>query len=252
MSNDPNRPYGGPNNELARLAQEGQARLQADHRGQDLIAQAAADRNVREAIGPVRGAPMRRAVLVLLVVSVVALVAGTIVLNVVVDDVFKRMSFIPVAVVGLLASGGLLFLYLFMAPAASRAGIEAERAWAASLPFALERYFDVIAAKPEAECRLGVELWWTGQGVDARTLEGVVALFGTQTTVMSAPRMEAQGAHASFTTGPISGSTGIRINRVYVHRNHHLGEAVHRLVEVVLMPLHRNGALARVRLSRAY
>ncbi len=63
---------------------------------------------------------------------------------------------------------------------------------------------------------------------------------------------EAQGGHAAFNTGSISGFTGIRVNRSRVYRNHRLRKAVHRLVEVVLLPIHRNAPLASVKLSRTY
>lgn len=246
MSNDPYRPHGGPGDELARLAQQGQARLQAAHRSQDRGAQEAADRNLRTAIGPVRGAPMKRAFLVLLVLSVLGAIAGVLVIILVAGGGgVAALNYMPIAFVGISMSFVLLFLYLFSPPMASRAGVEAERAWAASLPFALEHYFDVIAAEPDSEVRLRVELWWTAQGVDAGTLQGIIALMDTQSGVL-----EARGAYAAFATGPISGSTGIRINRANVYRNHRLGTAVHRLVDVVLMPIHQSRPLARVRLSR--
>jgi hypothetical protein len=129
---------------------------------------------------------------------------------------------------------------------ASDAAVEAERAWVAALPFRFDQYFDVLGAKPEAECRLHLELWWAGQGVDGHTLQGIVALFDTQSVVV-----QPQGGHAAFKTGPISGMTGIRINRHNVYRNHRLGKALHRLVEVVLLPLHRGAPLAHVTLSRS-
>lgn len=196
---------------------------------------------MRTAIGGLRGAPMKRAILVLLVLSVVASIVGA----VIVVDAFGMFSVMPVAMPGLFVSMGLLFLYLFLPPLASRAAVEAERAWVASLPFALDGYFELIASKPRGVSAVRVDLWWTNQGVDLPTLQGIIALFDTQSSIN-----QAHDAHASFTTGPISGSTGIRINRAYVYRNHRLGTAVHRLVEVVLMPIHRNAPLARVKLLR--
>lgn len=234
-------------NELARLAQQGQARLQAAQQGQAYAANAAADRNMRIAIGAVRGAPLKRAILVVLVLFVLAMIAGAVVAAFVIEDASSLPSFMPIPFVGLFASIWLVVIYVFLPPTASRAAVEAERAWVASLPFALERYFDVIAAEPEGLCRLHVELQWTTQGVDPRTLQGIVALFDTQARVP-----EAQGAYASFTTGPISGSTGIRVNRRNIYRNHRLAKAVHRLVDVVLLPIHRSAPLARVTLSRGY
>jgi hypothetical protein len=90
-----------------------------------------------------------------------------------------------------------------------------------------------------------VEVWWTGQPVDAQTLQGLIALFDTKSTVV-----EARADHAIFLTGPISGSTGIRVNRSPVYRNHRLGTEMHRLVDLVLLPLHRNAPFTRVKLSR--
>ncbi len=195
---------------------------------------------MRVAIGAVRGAPLRRAILVLFVLSVLGVIAGGFLAYFVDDEAIGMVS------VGVLLSTSFLCLYLFMPATASRAGVEAERAWVQSLPFALERYFDVIGAVPEDEVRLRVDLWWTAQGVDPRTLQGIVALFDPRSTVA-----EAQGACTSFTTGPISGSTGITVNDSSVYRNHRLSKTVHRLVDVVLMPIHRNRPLASVRLSRA-
>src|SRR5262249_53938612 len=154
------------------------------------------------------------ALLVLLVPGTIALVAGWAVatfaprasfLKHALRDPFLMTSLLPVV---LPAWTVLVCLYVFLPPTASRAAVEAERAWVASLPFTLERYFDVIGAQPEFECRLRVELSWTKQGVDARTLEGIIALFDTGSQVV-----EARGASATFVTGPISGRTGIRVNR---------------------------------------
>jgi len=206
----------------------------------------AAPRERTAAIGPVRGAPMRRAVLVLLVLCVVALIAGGILASQVVHDSFGMMRLMPIAMTGFFAVLGLFFLYLFMPPLASRAGVEAERAWVASLPFALDWYFELLSLDPSPSCRVRLEIAWTTHGVDAHTLQGIIALFDTGSSVI-----EARPDHAELTTGPISGMTGIRINRASVYRNHRLGTAVHRLVDVVLLPLHRNAPVTRVKLSRA-
>ncbi|MGZ3421437.1 MAG: hypothetical protein ACXWUG_15975 [Polyangiales bacterium] len=197
---------------------------------------------MRVAIGGVRGAPVTRALLVLLVLSTMGSVAAIVMIS-----VGEDISMMPLVFGSLIATTAFLCLYLLLPPMASRAGVEAERAWVASLPFVLEHYFDVIAAQPDAECRLHVQLEWSTRAVDGRTLQGVIALFDTQSSVT-----EAGGTRATFSTGPISGSTGIRVNRSNVYRNHRLSKAVHRLVDVVLMPIHRDAPLARVKLSRSY
>ena len=247
MSQDPYRRQGEESQELARLAQQGQARLQAAHSGEDRRARAAAERNLRTALGPVRGAPLKRAILVLLVLCVIAQIAGLVLGELVALDDLLGFSLRPFRFAGLFASAWLFAGYLFVPPMASRASVEAERAWVASLPFPLDWYFELLASEPDASVRVRVELWWSTSGVDARTLAGILALFDTDSTVL-----EVHGAHASFTTGRISGMTGIRINRSNVYRNHRLGKAVHRLVEVVLLPIHRNAPLARVKLSRSF
>lgn len=245
MANDPYRPQLPSNDELQRLAREGQARLRAAHGHDAWTANADADRNLRTALGPVRGAPLRRAVLVLFVASLVPALAS-LALPSVLDDAIGLGSRIQLTITTVFAAMGLLCLYLFMPPRASRAAVERERAWVASLPFTFDWYFELLASHPQAMSRLRVELWWSAEGVDLATLEGVVALFGTDARVS-----EIQGGYAAIVTGPISGRTGIRVNRSFVHRNHRLGMAVHRLVDRVLLPIHRSAPLARVKLSRA-
>lgn len=246
VAQNPYRPDAGPRDELERLAREGQARLRAAHSHDAWMASATAERNLRTALGPVRGAPMRRLVLVLLVLSVPAALASHL-LTSLIDDAIGLGARIQLAMAGFSVSIGLLCLYLFMPPKASRAGVEAERAWVASLPFALEWYFELLASDPQARSRVKVELWWQAEGIDQRTLEGLVALVDTGARVL-----EIQPGYAAFATQPISGSTGIRVNRSKVCRNHRLGIAVHRVVDVVLAPLHRSAPLARVKLSRTF
>jgi hypothetical protein len=233
-------------NELAELARQGQARLQAAKQGQDGAAQQAGDRNLRTAIGAVRGAPMRRLVLILMIVTIVGTIVGGAIAGSRASGPFAMLKIMPIGMTGFFAALGLLFLYLFMPPLASPAGVEAERAWAASLPFAFDWYFELLASPPSGITRVRVEITWASRGVDAQTLQGVIALFDTDSRVV-----EARNERAEITTGTISGSTGIRVNRVYVYRNHRLGTAMHRFVDVVLLPLHRNAPIARVKLSRA-
>jgi hypothetical protein len=246
VAQNPYRPDAGSRDELERLAREGQARLRAAHSHDAWMASATAEANLRTALGPVRGAPMRRAVLVLLVLSVPVAIAS-LVLTAVIDDLIGLGARIQLTMACFGASIGLLCLYLFMAPKASRAGVEAERAWLASLPFPLEWYFELLASDPHASSRVKVELWWQAEGIDLRTLEGLVALMDTGAQVL-----EIQAGYAAFATQPLSGSTGIRVNRRNVYRNHRLGLAVHRVVDVVLAPIHRSAPLARVKLSRTF
>lgn len=220
--------------------------MQAAQQGQHASATEAAERNLRTALGPVRGAPVRRALLAALTVCLVTIAVGVaIAVTSGAREVFGVA--IPIfANVSAFACFGFFAAYMFVPPMASRASVEAERAWAASLPFPMDWYFELLASEPRAVSAIRVELWWAGQGVDPHTLQGLIALFDTGARVE-----RSDGAYAAIATGPISGMTGIRVNRSNVYRNHRLGTAVHRLVDVVLLPLHRNAPLARVKLSRA-
>ena len=240
MSDEPYRAgRSGPSDELARLAREGQARLRSGARSPDLLVTAAAERNMRVAIGPVRGAPLKRAVLALVALCAAGLIGHNLLSGA------RTITF--AGTTGVVLAGWLLPLYMLLPPLSSRAALEAERAWVASLPFALEGYFDVIGAPPEIRCRLRVELWWEGPGVDPETLQGVAALFDTEARLI-----EVKSGYASLTSGPISGRIIARARRSNILRNHRFGKVVHRLVDVFLLPIHRSAPLARVTLSRSY
>ena len=63
------------------------------------------------------------------IVCFVALIGGGVAVVLSTDDPFAMMRFMPIGMVGLFATIGLLVLSLMMTPLASR--VEAERAWAA-------------------------------------------------------------------------------------------------------------------------
>jgi hypothetical protein len=75
----------------------------------------------------------------------------------------------------------------------------------------------------------------------------VVVMYGAR--VMDA-RATSRGGGVRLETGSIDGSTGIAVNRRSILGNQNLARYVHRLVDVVLLPVHRNGAFAKVRISR--
>lgn len=249
MKHDPNRASGAEPSTLARLVAQGEARLRAVHRPADERAQtAAADRNLRIAIGAIRGAPIRRALLALILLCVVGLVAGGLTTDVLVAERFGHLVLTPLGTTGAILPVWLVLLYAWVPPIASRAAVRDERAWIASLPFKLEHYVDVLSEVPEVSCRLRVELHWQGPGLSAHTLQCAVALFDARARVI-----EAREGFASFTSSPISGRFGPRTRRSYFAlRNHRLALAVHQLVELALVPIHRHAPLVRVRLSRDY
>ena len=244
MSNDPYRPQQGtnPDDELARLAQQGQRRIQAAAAGQSQVERVEGSRHLRVAVGAVRGSTFRRAFLVLALLGLLTLIAGF-ALVVALGD----LAFVPLLPLGFAAAMGGFMTFVFVPPLASQAAMAAERAWVASLPFELEGYFEVLAAEPSAVCKLRVELVWQTVGADPATLQGVVGLLDTDARVT-----ERAADAATITSGVVSGATGIRINRVPVHRNHRVAAYLHRLVDVVLLPVHRNRPLARVSVTRGW
>ena len=244
MPDDPYRPYPvtNPDDELARLAQQGQRRIQAAAAGQSQHVQVEGSRHLRVAVGAVRGSTVRRAFLVLAALGVLTLIAGFALVVANGDPVF-----VPLLPLGFASAMGGFMVYVFMPPVASRAAMEAERAWVAALPFAFEGYFETLSAEPSAVCKLRIELVWQTVGADPATLQGVVGLLDTDARVT-----QAAADVATITSGVVSGATGIRINRVPVHRNHRVATYLHRLVEVVLLPVHRNRPLARVSVSRGW
>ena len=142
--------------------------------------------------------------------------------------------------------GGLM-LRLFATPTASRWRVTAENGWVASLPFAMEGYLEVLAADPEFACRLVTALVWGGAGAapGPETVQGILGVLDTDARAQSH-----EGRGVDIRSGPISGNTGIVSNGQMVLRNTRLVPYVHRLVDEVLMPLHRSHAIARVSLTR--
>lgn len=241
---NPYRPEGSaPNEELARLARQGQQRIAVAAEGQHLQAQHEANYHLRVAIGSVRGSPLRRSFLFAIALGLLLVAAGIMAGN---DTLFDPVV-LNVAPIGFFLAFGSFFAYVFVAPRATRGQVQAERAYVASLPFPLEGYFEALSGEPQGFCKLRIELEWRASGTDPATLQGVFGLIDTAARVTTC-----DAGAASVTTGPISGITNIRVNRVPVYRNHGLAKYLRRLIEQVLLPLDRNAGIARVRVVRAY
>jgi hypothetical protein len=238
MPDEPYRPAPPPDparGELERLAAAGQQRIVQASAAKAATASTAAERNLRVALGGHYGAPVRWTSYGVIAAGVVLAVG---------DTWWPAGAFFP----GLaLAAAGVL-VRIFAEPRASRARVEAERAWSASLPFRLDGYFEALAAVPSGQCWLRVVVAWAGAGAppDASLVQGALGVVDTSARVT-----EAAAEGLTIETGPISGATGIRVNRVWVYRNTRVVAYVHDLVDRVLVPLHRTRAIARVALARA-
>ncbi len=202
-----------PNDELARLAQQGQARLAEAQHGQASEVDRAAERNIRVAVGGVRNSPLRRVMLVVGVLAGAATAAGFVV--VAQGGAMEVTKQLGVLMPGIFVSAWMIVLGIWLPPLASRAAVAAERAWVAALPFRLENYFNVIAAKPEGECCLDVKLE-TSRPLARDTVQGVIALFDTRSTVLEVTgtqvrfrRRRSRARRASRSTaGRSTGTTG--------------------------------------------
>src|SRR5207302_11136314 len=78
MQGSPYRPPPGPpqNDELAQLARQGQMRLQAAAMEREQGERVGENRNLRVAIGAVRGSPIKRALLAVILVGLLSLAGG--------------------------------------------------------------------------------------------------------------------------------------------------------------------------------
>lgn len=229
----PEPPSSPADEELERVAAEGQRRiLEAQAAGRRQGDEKDRERHVRVALGGHYYGPFVRASAITLVVVGATAVAAA--------------AFVDVDAVGWGASalfGGLLLL--LWTPRATRARVEAEKAWVGSLPFAMAGYFDVLGAEPALGMNLVVSIVWReGLSAPSGTLQGVLGVLDADARVLAC-----DAAGARVRSGSISGWTGLR-TRGFVHRNTRLVGYVHRLVEEVLLPLDRAGRLGRVSLGR--
>ena len=233
---------------LARLAAEGQHRiLEASAREADARRDSDEkkhEKNVRIALGAYHGTPIRKASYVLMGIGTLVIAAVGIE-----SPDFGSAGVVVSFLAGMLAASSGLLMRVWSAPAATSATVAAEKAWAKSLPFALEGYFEMLAAEPTLECELVLELEWTpGRVPTPETVQGLLGTWDTGARVQ--PLEEALCIRSgTFECGRIQnannwyGSDALRPTR-------HLVGKVHGLVTTVLQPLHRSHAIARVSLRR--
>jgi hypothetical protein len=131
--------------------------------------------------------------------------------------------------------------------------VEAERAWLASLPVAIDGYFEALSAEPDSECNLLVELRFYPDRPppDERTMVALLGLIDTDASIQRVSVVSQGGEGVLvFRSGSISGETATRVNGVFVYSNQAIARYFHALADRVLLPLHRSHPLTHVALSR--
>jgi hypothetical protein len=238
--------------DLARRAAEG-ARRQREADASLAVAQTAgAEKNLRVAVGGHFGSPWRTVPVVVGVLLAAVDVLFLLTLPLSGTDPNFTTNF-PLTLFTFMGAAFALFVALFASPTATRARVAAEKAWAASLPFALEGYFDVLAAEPVAWCSLEITLAWADAGgaPSLETVQGILATIDTAARVAPCGGGTEVGIRSDLISGATGISTGGKRNPRYVYRNHRFVAYTHRLVDEVLLPLHRSHAIARVSMKCA-
>jgi hypothetical protein len=231
--------------ELARLAAEGQHRIQqaqaaatkaAAQPSHDAVVEAA----VRASLGAHYGTPVRKVgfaflwacplVLVLAVGSCLA--DGGMKVNAgwqpmpMVSVLFQLLLFFVFIPIGLVLS--------LRKPICSPGRVAAEKAWALSLPFAMDNYFYELGASGRARCHFTVRVvFHPGRTPDAPIVQGLLGLVDTDA------KIAAKGGDIVIRSGVISTQ----------FNNSQIVGYTHRLIDRVLLPLHQSHAIERIVLS---
>ena len=254
MPDDPYRPPPSPSDadaDLARRAAEGVRRQREADASLAVTRTDGAEKNLRVAVGGHFGSPLRTVpVVVAVVLGTASVLLWAIAPSKATDPDYSRDWSLTLLV--FMGAGAAFFVRLFIPPIATRARVAAERAWAASLPFALQGYFEVLAAEPVAWCALEVELAWgdAGGAPSLETVQGILGTIDTAARVVPYGGGTAVGIRSDLISGSTGISTGGKRNPVYVYRNHRFVAYTHRLVDEILLPLHRSHAIARVSMKR--
>ncbi len=241
MPDDPYRPPPAePSAELAKLAAEGIARMRAAKPAKPALAPDPKGDQLRAALGDRYFSPLR-----VVGLSALALSLPLVVVGVVAPSATGEAMGVPVVGVVLLVAG----IIVSSTDAAKRATpgqVDAERRWVGALPFRLEGYLEALEHEPERECRLDVELQW--ESAAAMPSDDILlGVWGTQDT--GARIHERSGDTVRVRSGTIvSPATQLRVLTIY--RNTRIPPFVHRLVDRVLVPIHRGHPLARVSIRR--
>lgn len=236
----PYRPPGpGQDPELARLAAEGHQRRMAAAQSHQVEQRAEGSGNLRTAIGAYRGSTLKRVMLVVIVLCLLGGATGSALTSIGYGEIGGFL--IPGFVIAFIT----FMIWVFVPPLASQGAVAAERAWMMSLPFQLGGYFELLSSDPEYQRSVRYQIrWQDGARPPDRGL--LHSVFGAVDPQARVENVDHQGA--SITSGPVSGHTGIRVNRVPVYRNHKIPAHVHGVVDRVLITLHRSHPIAQVTL----
>lgn len=268
MSRDPYRPPPSATEvhaDLERLAAEGRQRIQEAKSGH-VVAQPPPAGDYGDyalvAIGAHRRPPL--AIALFLVVLPCAAVAPVAILMGV-QEPLGGLIFIggeSLAAAALVAG---LFLVSTPPAWAMRSALAAERAWLASLPFALRGYFETLSAEPRRQMHLSVGIAWADQA-RTPTQETLSAVLGVHDTEGRVGKPDPPSVFDDIETRP---DVVIRTGMVpgtrsktdaYSDRraafelvstsNAKVWSYVHDLVDKVLLPVHRDYAIRWVTITR--
>jgi hypothetical protein len=240
--------------ELARLAADGRSRISEAGAAQRLArerdAEEKSDENVRDALGARYGSGVRKTIVALFgacaVMCVLSLATCAAADKSSSHGGSQGLSIVSAVLGGLSGLSLLGALSLLLSRrSATRAQVAAERAWAASLPFAMDGYFDLLGRSGNVACHLVIELvWQPGRAPDLGTVQGVLGVLDTDARTQSSEH----GSISVRSTALACAWTNSR--NVKQGSNRQVVEYTHRLIEKVLLPLHRSHPLARISLTR--
>jgi hypothetical protein len=243
MSDDPYRPSPAePNAELAKLAAEGNARMRAAKPAKPVLAPDPKADELRAALGDLYFSPVRVAALSAVALGLLLVVVAAVAWSATGESLGAAIGFSGLV----LLFAGLIASSTEAAQRATPAQVDAERRWVGALPFRLEGYLEALEHEPEVQCRLDFALEWASAAAMPSD-DIVLGVWGTQDT---GARIEGRsGDTVRVRSGPIvSPATQLRVLTIY--RNTRIPPFVHRLVDRVLVPMHRSHPLARVSIQR--
>lgn len=230
-------PGPGPDPELARLAAQGQQRRMAAAQEHQVEQRVEGSGNLKTAIGAYRGSTLKRVMLFGILLSLAAGGTGVTLTSLGYGEIGGYL--IPGFVIAFVT----FMIWVFVPPIASESAVAAERAWMMGLPFQLTGYFELLSSHPQYSRTVRYQIRWQ-DGARPPEEHLLHSVFGAVDPQARVERVDFQGA--SITSGPVSGHTGIRVNRVPVYRNHRVPAHVHAVVDQVLVTLHRSHPIAEV------
>jgi hypothetical protein len=232
--------------ELARLAAEGQRRIQqaSNAAAAKVAAQpshdATVEASIRASLGAHYGTPVRKVGFVFLWACPVMLVLA--VGSCLADGGMKvNAGWQPMPMISVLFQVLLFFVCVPLGlvlslrkPICPPARLAAERAWAASLPFAMDQYFYELGASGRSSCHLTIRVvFLPGRTPDAPVLQGLLGLVDI-------------GAKTATKDGDVRIRSGVISTQ---WNNSEIVGYTHRLIDEVLLPLHQSHAIERIVLS---